>query len=62
MTCVYKEYEIKIKMVQEQWLQLKNEVFVVFKHGNCFIVGRELTFGGGGIKIRWGRSLLQSYF
>ena len=23
MTCVYKEYEIKIKMVQEQWLQLK---------------------------------------
>ena len=23
MTCVYKEYEIKIKIVQEQWLQLK---------------------------------------
>ena len=23
MTCVYKEYEVKIKMVQEQWLQLK---------------------------------------
>ena len=23
MTCVYKQYEVKIKMVQEQWLQLK---------------------------------------
>ena len=23
MTCVYKEYEGKIKVVQEQWLQLK---------------------------------------
>ena len=21
MTCVYKEYEVKTKMVQEQWLQ-----------------------------------------
>ena len=30
MTCVYKKYEVKIKMVQEQWLQLKakNEVFI----------------------------------
>ena len=42
MTCVYKEYKIKRKMVQEQWLQLKNEVFVRFKHYNCFLVGREL--------------------
>ena len=23
MTCVYKGYEVIIKMVQEQWLQLK---------------------------------------
>ena len=23
MTCVYKEYEVKIKIVQKQWLQLK---------------------------------------
>ena len=23
MTCVYKEYEVKIKMVQEQWLWLE---------------------------------------
>ena len=25
MTCVYKEYEVKIKMVQEQWLWLEIE-------------------------------------
>ena len=23
MTCLYKEYEVKIKMLQKQWLQLK---------------------------------------
>ena len=23
LACVYKEYEVKVKMVQEQWLQLK---------------------------------------
>ena len=23
MTCVWKEYKVKIKMVQEKWLQLK---------------------------------------
>ena len=23
MTCVYKNYEVNIKMIQEQWLQLK---------------------------------------
>ena len=23
ITCVYKEYKIKMKMVQERWLQLK---------------------------------------
>ena len=28
MTCVYKEYEVEIKMVQEQWLQLKLKFFV----------------------------------
>ena len=27
MTCVYKEYEVKIKMVQERWLQLKMKFF-----------------------------------
>ena len=25
MTCIYKEYEIKTKMMQKQWLQLKME-------------------------------------
>ena len=28
MTCVYKEYEVKIKVVQEQWLQLKMKFFL----------------------------------
>ena len=23
MTCVYKNYEVNVKMIQEQWLQLK---------------------------------------
>ena len=43
-TCVSKEYEIKTKMVHEQWLQLKMK-------------GDELTFGWGGMSIfsagRW---------
>ena len=25
MTCMYKDYKFKIKMVQEQWLQLKTK-------------------------------------
>ena len=28
-TCVYEEYEVKIKMVQEQWLQLKMKFYSV---------------------------------
>ena len=31
MTCVYKEYEIKIKMVQEQRLQLKMKFLLNYK-------------------------------
>ena len=27
MTCVYKEYEVKIKMVQEQMTTAKNDFF-----------------------------------
>ena len=27
MTCEYKEYEIKVKMLQEQWLQLNMKTF-----------------------------------
>ena len=30
MTCVYKEYEVKIKMVQEQWLHLKMKFLLVY--------------------------------
>ena len=30
MTCVYREYEVKIKMVQQQWLQLKVKNFRVW--------------------------------
>ena len=28
MTCAYKEYGGKIKMVQEQWLQLKMKILL----------------------------------
>ena len=45
MICVSKEYEIKTKMVQEQWLQLKMTFL--------FFYWVELTFGGEGIKIWW---------
>ena len=29
-TCVYKEYKVKVKMVQEQWLQLKMKFLLVY--------------------------------
>ena len=40
---MYKVHEVKIKIVQEQWLQLKQSLL----HENAYLVGRELTFGGG---------------
>ena len=46
MIGVSKEYQIKTKKVQEQWLRLK----VTF----LFFYWVELTFGGEGIKIWWG--------
>ena len=46
MTCVSKEHEIKTKLVQEQWLQLKTTFL--------FFYWVKLTFGGEGIKIWWG--------
>ena len=46
MICVSKEYQIKTKKVQEQWLRLK----VTF----LFFYWVELTFGGEGIEIWWG--------
>ena len=48
-TCVCKEYEGKMKTVQEQWLQLKMKLFLVY---NIKMViwwkgGGGLTFGAG---------------
>ena len=46
MTFVYKEYEIKIKMVQEPWLQLKIKFYwiitwkLLFSGGVEYLVGR----------------------
>ena len=57
MTSLYKEYEVKIKMVQEQWLQLKMNFLLDY---NMKIVMQlwELTFGGmesnGRNFSRWG--------
>ena len=44
MTCVSKEYEIKTKKEQEQWLQLKM----------LFVVGYNLNIVSGGIDFWWG--------
>ena len=46
---MYKEYEVKMKMVQEQLKMaiVKNEVFTDLLHKNFCSVGSELTFGGG---------------
>ena len=40
---MYKVHEVEIKIVQEQWIQLKQSLL----HENVYLVGRELTFGGG---------------
>ena len=47
MICVSKEYEIKTKMVQEQWLQLKM-TFLFFYWVELTFGGRE-KFGGEGV-------------
>ena len=46
MDCVSKEYEIKTKMVQEQWLQLKKWLFY-------WAITWKFTFGG--VRVYWGR-------
>ena len=48
MTCVYKEYEVKIKMANEQGLQLKMNFYWIITC-NCYLVGG-LNFGEGGNK------------
>ena len=46
MTWVYKEYEVKMKVLQEQWLLLKKKFYQVIKWKLLFS-GIEWTFGGG---------------
>ena len=46
MACVYKEYGGKIKMVQEQWLQLKMKILLDYTWKLIISVGN-WTFGGG---------------
>ena len=66
MTCASKEYEIKTKMVQEKWLQLKMVFFLGYtlKSFNWweaihFWKGENKNFGGGGgeerVSTRGGR-------
>ena len=58
MTCAYKKYEVKIKMVQKQWLQLKINFLLCFNIKIVIYGGLELTFGGARINIV-GESLLR---
>ena len=30
MTCVFNEYEVKMKIAQEQWLELKMKLFLAY--------------------------------
>ena len=56
MTCVYKEHEVKIKMVQEQWLLLKMKFLIGLQHENCFLPGWGVVGWGGvgqGVKFLW---------
>ena len=43
---MYKDYDVKIKMVQEQWLQLKM-TFLLGYNLNIVIFLEKLTFGIG---------------
>ena len=63
MTWVYKEYEGMIKMVQEQWPQLKWSFYWVIVWKFLFSL-EERTFGGGGggDKNCWEGSLLGKTF
>ena len=38
MTCMYQEYEIKAKMVQEQWLELKIKFLIIFYFFIFFLI------------------------
>ena len=47
ISCVYNEYEVKIKIGAGAMATVKNEVFIGLLHENFYLVGNELTFGGG---------------
>ena len=48
MTYGQKEFEVKIKMVQEQQLQLKMKFLLGYNLTRFYLVRGELTFRGGG--------------
>ena len=57
VTSVSKEYEVKAKMVQEQWLQLKMTFLLGYNLKKVYLVGGgESTFGGEGMKFGGGES------
>ena len=57
MTCIYEDYEGKIRIVQEQWLQLKWSFYWVITWTFLFCAKGEMILWCVGIKI-WSRSLL----
>ena len=52
--CVSKEYEIKTKMAQEQWLLLKIVFLLGYNFKIVFLLGYKCCLVVEGIKI-WGR-------
>ena len=45
ITCLYKEYEVKIKIVHERWLQLKMKLLLIYNN--------KITFEWGQINLWW---------
>ena len=41
MSCVYKEYEGKTKMVRGAMTTTKYKVFIGLQHENCYLVGKK---------------------
>ena len=52
MICVCKEYEVKIKLVQEKWLLRNMKIFLGYNKKLLFI-GENEPLMKGGIKILW---------
>ena len=59
LTCVYKEYEIKTKMVQEQWLQLKMKFLLGYnmKIVKTLLVGFFCT-----LRLNWQGSWISAFW